>query len=132
MAITNRDLPAGTKLTGTYKKQTYDCTVEAGEQGKLAFVVDEKRYSSPSSAGSAVMGGTACNGWRFWTVDGEEPTLSEVPAKMPKPAKAKGSAKKLLKRIPGLGLQDGERRFWCPACQKSFVTIEEDPQACPE
>ena len=46
-----------------YKGVEHLCTVEADEEGKLAFVVDDKSYSSPSSAGSAVMGGTACNGW---------------------------------------------------------------------
>jgi hypothetical protein len=134
MAITIRDLPVGTKLTASYKKQTYICTVEAGEEGKIVFAVDVKHYSSPSSAGSAVMNGTACNGWRFWTVAGEEPRATEapVPAKATKPANSKSSATKLIKRIPGVGLQKGERRFWCLACQKSFVTTEEDPQACPE
>ena len=34
MAITNRDLPAGTELTASYKKQTYICTVEAGKEGQ--------------------------------------------------------------------------------------------------
>src|SRR6185503_6705569 len=93
MAITNRDLPAGTKLTAIYKKQTYVCTVEEGNEGKLAFVIDGKRYSSPSSAGSAVMGGTACNGWRFWKVGGEEPPATEAraPGKATKPAKGKSS-----------------------------------------
>ncbi len=59
MAIENRDLPAGTRLVATYKKQAFVCTVEAGEDGKLAFIVDGKRYTSPSSAGSAGMGGSA-------------------------------------------------------------------------
>ena len=64
MVIENRDaVVAGTKLVATYKKQQYICAVEAGEDGKLAFVYDGKRYSSPSSAGTAVIG-TACNGWR--------------------------------------------------------------------
>ncbi len=71
MAIENRDLPAGTRLVATYKKQAFVCTVEVGEDGKLAFVLEDgKRYSSPSSAGSAVMGGSACNGWRLWSVEG--------------------------------------------------------------
>src|SRR3954471_22647233 len=114
MAIQNRNLPAGTKLTAVYKKRTYVCTVEAGEDGRLAFAVDGKRYSSPSSAGSAVMGGTACNGWRFWTVDGGEPPVSDSPAtvRAAKQSKAKSPATKLIRRIPGTGLADGEKRFW--------------------
>src|SRR5690349_21835926 len=123
MAITNRELPVGTRLRANYKKQTYTCTVEAGEEGKLTFAVDGKRYSSPSSAGSAVMGGTACNGWRFWTVGDEDPPVSETSegAKETKPTKTRASTTKLFKRIPGTGLQEGERRYWCLACQKSFV-----------
>src|SRR3954465_1428445 len=113
MPITNRDLPVGTKLTASYKKQTYTCTVEADGDGKLTFLVDGKSYSSPSSAGSAVMGGTACNGWRFWAVDGEEPPASEAPPT--KQSKAKTAVTKLFKRIPGTGLAEGERRFWCLA-----------------
>ncbi len=70
MAIENRNLPAGTRLVANYKKQAFACTVEAEADGKLAYVVDGKRYKSPSSAGSAVMGGSACNGWRFWSVEG--------------------------------------------------------------
>jgi hypothetical protein len=34
MAIENRDLAVGTRLTATYKKQNYVCTVEAGEGGR--------------------------------------------------------------------------------------------------
>jgi len=44
MVIENRNLPVGTRLVATYKKQDYVCTVEAGEEGKLAFVYDGKRY----------------------------------------------------------------------------------------
>ncbi len=83
MAIENRDLPAGTRLVATYKKQAFACTVEEGEDGKLAFVVDGKRYSSPSSAGSAVMGGSACNGWRFWSVEGMAPATATKPVRAP-------------------------------------------------
>src|SRR3954462_14449660 len=110
MAITNRDLPVGTKLTASYKSQTYVCTVEAGEAGKQAFVVDGKAFTSPSSAGSAVMGGTACNGWRFWTVDGDAPPAASAPAqtKAAKKSPSEKSATKLFKRIPGTGLQEGE------------------------
>ena len=63
MAIENRDLPIGARLVADYKKARYVCVVEAGEEGKKAFVLEDgKRFTSPSAAGSAVMGGTACNG----------------------------------------------------------------------
>ena len=86
MVIENRDaVVAGTRLTANYKKQQYRCTVEAGGDGKLAFVFDGKSYGSPSSAGTAVIGG-ACNGWRFWSIDGEAP----APAAKPTRAKTAG------------------------------------------
>ncbi|HET7738334.1 MAG TPA: hypothetical protein VFK32_07155 [Tepidiformaceae bacterium] len=34
-------------------------------------LADGTFYSSLSAAGSAVMDGVACNGWRFWSIDGE-------------------------------------------------------------
>lgn len=93
MVIENRDaVVAGTKLTASYKKQQYICTVEAGEEGKLAFKYDGKTYSSPSSAGTAIIG-TACNGWRFWSLaDGAaaskgKPETKSQSAPMPKTAK---------------------------------------------
>ena len=129
MPIENRNLEAGTRLVANYKKQTYVCTVEGGEDGKLTFVLEDgKRYTSPSSAGSAVMGGAACNGWRFWSVEGGEQPASEAPAA--KPAKAKKGGFKLFKRLPGTGLEEGQQRWWCHACQKSFVTAETEPQVC--
>jgi hypothetical protein len=75
------------RLMATNKKQDYICTVEAGEEGKLAFVYDGKRFSSPSSAGRAIIG-TACNGWRFWSIDGHSAAASPKPA-----GKAKSTAK---------------------------------------
>ena len=133
MAIEDRNLAAGTRLEATYKKVRYICTVEAEADGKPAYVLEDgKRFKSPSSAASAVMGGSAANGWRFWTVEGEEPTAAEAkPAK----AKAKGEkAKKLIYRIPNQqGVGEGKSRFWCTACMKSFVIDgSETPEACPE
>ncbi len=100
MAIENRNLEVGTRLVANYKKQAFVCTVEKDEEGKLAFVVDGKRYTSPSAAGSAVMGGTACNGWRFWSLEGD---LKERKAKAEPKAKAakKAPAKKApVKKAP--------------------------------
>ena len=34
MAITNRDLPVGTRLVADYKQTRYVCTVEPGEEGE--------------------------------------------------------------------------------------------------
>src|ERR1051325_3607069 len=103
MVIENRDaVVAGTKLTATYKKQQYICTVEAGEDGKLAFNYDGKSYGSPSSAGTAIIG-TACNGWRFWSLaDGSvaparasaKAKTEAQPAAMPKTARRRRQQEK--------------------------------------
>jgi len=71
MPIENRNLEAGTKLTTTYKKETYHALVVASSEGKVLYQLapsDGKEYKSPSSLGTAVTG-KACNGWAFWSVD---------------------------------------------------------------
>ena len=51
---------------------------KADEGGKLAFVLEDgKRYKSASAAASALMGGKAVNGWRFWSVQGTKPKAKE-------------------------------------------------------
>lgn len=77
------NLPAGTKLTGKYKGTEYQAEVVKGEGGTLRYRLDDGRdFGSPSSAGAAVVGGMACNGWRFWSV--VPPTMKrKQPAKAP-------------------------------------------------
>lgn len=141
MVITNRDLPAGTRLVGKYKKQTFVCTVGVGEHGEgIAFVLEDgQRFKSPSSAASHVMGGGAVNGWRFWSVEGAEPesapteaATANIDALLAGASKAKAERKprsrpkfKLFEKMP-----DG--RFWCQACQKPFDSADEKPEACAE
>jgi hypothetical protein len=69
-----------------------------------------------------VMGGSACNGWRFWSLEGEaKPKSSAAPAKAPK-------AEQTIKPMKG-----DPTRFWCSACMDSFpVTEGETPTACPQ
>ena len=73
MSIADRSLAVGTKLVARYKGKEFECEVIIGENGKTAYWVDGKTYKSPSAAGMAVMSGVACNGWRFWSVKGQEP-----------------------------------------------------------
>ena len=130
MPIENRNLAIGSRLVATYKKTRYVCTVAAGEDGEgIAFVLEDgKRYKSPSSAAMAIIGGAA-NGWRFFSVEtaGTEP----APAKAARKA-SKGKASKLFKKLPPNGLEEGQYRIFCTACQKSFITTEAEPEACPE
>ena len=79
MAITHRDLPEGTRLVANYKKEEYHLKVVKGgfvrtfSDGSLFDEKDPaaRLFKSPSAAGSAVMGGIACNGWHFWSLAGE-------------------------------------------------------------
>src|SRR3990170_655309 len=98
MAIEDRNLAAGTKLVARYKGQEYACVVTAGEGDKVCYKMEcpdhpdlhLKEFKSPSSAGSAIMGGSACNGWRFWSVAGAE---AQPKAEKKKAAKKNGKPK---------------------------------------
>lgn len=133
MSIEDRNLKPGTVLVKRYKKRDYRCTVVKDEDGKLVYRVHGgKDYTSPSAAGSAVMGGTACNGWAWWNVEGEE-----------KPKKAKASTKaekggKGAKRAPKTGTVAGaanvepsettapaEQPVSCGDCGEEFPTSRE-------
>jgi hypothetical protein len=133
--IENRNLLAGTRLVASYKKQTYVCTVEAGENGEgVAFVLETgQRFKSPSAAGSHVMGGKAVNGWRFWSLEGDAPAATAAQKPEPEGPK-KGRARKLIYRVPNQqGTPEGRTKFFCSACMKGFlVDAGEQPQVCPE
>jgi len=146
MVITNRDLPAGTRLVGRYKKADFVCEVGKDAEGALTFAVDGKEFKSPSSAASHVMGGGAVNGWRFWSLEGEAAEASpEKPAREPKAktakapkaekpkAERKARAKpkfKLFDRIPDG--DDGSKHFWCHGCMASFGSESDQPETCPQ
>jgi rubrerythrin len=93
---------------------------------------DGKRFKSPSSAASAVMGGSAANGWRFWSLEGDAPAAASTPAKTEAPKNTK--PKKLIYRLPNQqGAPEGQTKFFCNACQKSFLAEgKEAPEQCPE
>jgi hypothetical protein len=58
---------------------------------------DGRQFKSPSSAASAVMGGIAANGWRFWSLEADTaPTDAKAPTvKARKPRKPKAAAELL-------------------------------------
>ena len=133
MAIEDRNLTVGTRLVANYRKQAHVCMVERAEEGEaIRFVLEgARKFKSASSAASAVMGGKAVNGWRFWSVQGAEPTDKEG-GERPETQAAK--SKRLVYRVPNQkGLTEGQSRWFCRACMKGFV-IEGDgqPEACPE
>ena len=82
-------LSAGMTLVASYKKAEHRAEVIEGEDGKVRFRLEDGReFGSPSAAGSAVMGGVACNGWRFWSIAGDGEPESK-PAKATRKAAAK-------------------------------------------
>ena len=85
-ATQRKAVASGQTLTAKYKGTQHTAKVVAGDEGKLLYRLgDGREFKSPSSAGSAVMGGTACNGWRFWSIDGGTPR--PAPKATAKPAK---------------------------------------------
>jgi hypothetical protein len=137
MTIKNRILAPGARLVGTYKKTTYACEVVSTPEGETRFQLEDGRlFTSPSSAGKAVMNGVSCNGWRFWSLDGV------APASPPRSEKAvqadvKPKARKLVRQIRKLpnqrGVPEGETRWFCSGCMKGFlVPVGQEPDACPD
>ena len=75
-------LEAGTKLVAKYRGTQYVAEVIVGDGEKPRYrLADGREFKSPSAAGSAVMGGVACNGWRFWSLEGEASGGAAKPAK---------------------------------------------------
>ena len=111
MSIADRNLKPGTVLVARYKKKDYRCTVFETEDGKTVYKVHGgEDHSSPSAAGSAVMDGVACNGWRFWSVEGaEEPTKAKGKGKGKTKAKAKAEPK-----------PKAEKKTKCGDCGQEF------------
>ena len=140
MAIENRDLEAGTKLIAKYKKEEYRAEVVAGEGGKVKYrLADGREFKSPSAAGTAITS-KACNGWAFWSIepdsaptepggpetsDGEDSEDTETPEQ----TSAAG-----FRRVPNQkGVEEGQVRIYCDACQKSFTAPTGEPaETCPE
>ena len=122
MAIEDRNLAAGTKLVARYKGKEYTAEAVETEEGLRYRLEDGKEFKSLSSAGSAVMGGSACNGWRFWSLAGSEEAKPKKAAK--KAAKASGN--------PGFTrLDDG--RYFCDSCMEAFDAPKDvTPVGCPK
>jgi hypothetical protein len=137
MTIENRELAPGTKLAGTYKKTTYICEVVTTADGETRFQLDDGRlFSSPSSAARAVMNGISANGWRFWSVAGEGGRVAPPPATERESRRKPTTAKRRLqiKKLPNQrGVEEGQVRWFCSACMKSFLVPQgEQPASCPE
>ena len=142
MAIENRNLEAGTKLIAKYKKEEFRAEVIAGEEGKVKYrLADGREFKSPSAAGTAITG-KACNGWAFWSV---EPDGASTEPPEPDSSEEQGGAAENVetqdqppaagfRRVPNQkGVEEGQVRLYCEACQKSFTAPAGEPaETCPE
>ena len=70
-ATQRKQITAGMTLVAKYKGEQYECSVVESEDRLMYRLTDGREFKSPSAAGSAVMGGIACNGWRFWSLAGD-------------------------------------------------------------
>jgi|SRR6202521_2886534 len=132
MPIENRELAAGTRLVARYKKQDRACEVVETPEGLRFRLDDGTEHRSPSSAGKAAMDGVACNGWRFWSVEGTEAPKREPKTKADDPTKAKKqpaakkpktkAAKKSKAKKPKSARMASDASYGCGACGESFPT----------
>lgn len=141
MPIHNRDLPAGTKLAARYKGEVCEAEVVETDDGIRYRLASGEEFTSPSAAGSHVMHGISCNGWRFWHLADELPparTSQEPSTQNTEKAKRYAEAKKkrtlLIRKIPNQkGLEEGTSRWWCSSCLASFIHDDtEEPGHCPQ
>ncbi len=86
MPLENRNIQPGTRLIGRYRKQDHFAEMIRAEDGSIRYRLEDGReFKSTSSAGSAVMGGMACNGWRFWSLAGAQPVQADEARTKEKP-----------------------------------------------
>jgi len=125
-------------LTATYKQQAATCEVVETPEGTRYRLADGREFTSPSAAGSAVMGGVSCNGWRFWSLESAGTRGSdavEAPKARPQPARRrKPRVSGQISRIANQNsVPEGYVRWFCSACQKGFLMEGEGvPDSCPE
>lgn len=112
MPIEDRNLTPGTKLEARYHGKVHTCEVVKTKEGiRYRLPGNDKEFKSPSAAGSAVMG-TACNGWRFWSLAGELKERAPKAAKMTK-------AEQVITPLD-------DNRMFCSACQEAFAATGTD------
>jgi hypothetical protein len=67
MTIARDQIRPGLTLQARYKGETFHAEAVTVDDRLRYRLADGREFRSPSGAGRAVMGGIACNGWRFWT-----------------------------------------------------------------
>jgi len=115
--------------------QTDDATPGSAQSGVRFRLDDGTEHRSPSSAGKQAMGGVACNGWRFWSLQGDLKPAKEPKAKKAKAEQqAKAPAKKAAKKSAKKGAQKTAKKksarmassgsYGCGACGQEFPTMK--------
>ena len=129
MALEDRNLKAGTKLAARYKGEDFTAEVVKGEDGIRYRLADGREFKSPSSAGSAILDGKACNGWRFWSLAESDGKANKAPKK---------TSRKKARTFEELARQDDqpedEARYYCEGCADGFSLPPGDsaPKECPK
>ncbi len=140
--IKDRKLKVGMKLVARHKGTDYNAVVVKGEKGGTAIRMNRKTYSGLSSAGNAITGWGSTNGWKFWSVKGQESESRRAKRNGDAPATEKPAKKKRTRVASAPApnpesatfklLEDG--RFYCEACATPFIDPQgaEQPERCPE
>ena len=132
MAVDKQEFTAGTRLTGRYKKATYMVEVVETGEGKRIRLEDGREYKSLSAAGSAIMGGKAVNGWRFWSLESEGAAQAgQEQTERPNGKERKPPALRPMSSQEGV--PNGQTRWWCEACCDAFLAPASiTPVGCPQ
>ena len=121
MAISDRNLSVGTQLVARYKGQPYQATLVETDAGPRYKLNDGREFKSPSAAGSAVMGGNACNGWAFWSLAGEQPRQASTEPTSGATRATRGRKAKDSHATPS----EATEGVTCAECGATFESAEE-------
>ncbi len=129
-ATQRKAMAAGQTLTAKYKGAEHTAEVVADADGKLLYrLADGGEFKSPSAAGSHIMGGIACNGWRFWSVEGsagghkaKPAAATGAPTGAAKPKAATvAEAQEPASTTASTAPAPAKGRTSCAACGKHFL-----------
>lgn len=125
MALASRTLQPGERLAANYRGKTHAVDVIESDSGGIAFQLDTGEvFTSMSAAGSRVMGGISCNGWRFWSrSDDLRPPRQTAASQSQITRRPKPQPYRNLRPIPSAS--GTPPAWWCSACLAPFT--QQDP-----
>ena len=162
-AATKKATQVGVTLVAKYKGTDYTCEVVEHDE-RLHYVLPgrggtkPRSFTSPSAAGREITG-SQVNGYRFWSVPEKPPSgqparrkvaraavtaaASAKPKRRAKRSTAADGASEPSKPVPLIerstsqrGVSEGQARYFCSRCMKSFVADDAGegklPEQCPE